>query len=120
MSQQPEWHPWLKMFTILGIVGGAIFTYASFVSLSEKESGSGQVVLLFLVLGPGSIVESIYTLYATDFYRRWRGVPLWKKLIAVLPIYVGLNVAVALFLITPFTRFITDAIGGGLGMSRRE
>ncbi len=117
-STEPEWHPWLKLFTIMSIPVGLICLIPGCSFLSDSDYMLDGIGLL--VLGVAVIAAGINTLRATDYFRRWNsGVSQRDKLIAYIAIYLGVNMTIALFFVAPFMRFITDAVGGGLGVNRR-
>lgn len=105
-----EWHPWLKLFTILAIPAGLMFSIGGWASLSTGDSTG----LPLLAVGIATILASVYALQTTDFYRRWNiGISSAARLAAYLAIYMGVMLTLALFFVAPFMRFITDAVGGG-------
>lgn len=120
-DQGNEWHPWLKMFTIFAIPAGLLLAGSS--SCGAFGSGRPEDVLggiFMLIVSVGGIFAAIRTLKVTDYFRRWSTVSGSDKLMAYWAIYLGICLFIALFFVAPFTRFLTDAVGGGLGVSNRS
>lgn len=120
-ARQVEWHPWLKMFTILAIPAGLLLAPMGFFSFGG-DSNNSIVVFLGVIAGLaipiGIIGAAIHTLKVSDYFRKWSSVTGKDRLIAYVAIYFGVNMFIALFLVAPFMRFVTDAVGGGLGVRR--
>lgn len=94
----------------MAIPAGLIFLLGGITGLSTGDS----IGLLIFVGGVATLTASIYALKATDFYRHWNsGVSPQAKLAAILAIYMGIMMTIALFFLAPFMRFITDAVGSG-------
>ena len=122
-TQGNEWHPWLKMFTILAIPAGLLLAPMGFFGLGGDSNNSIVVflgVVMGLVIPIGIIGAAVHTLRVSDYFRRWSEVTGKDRLFAYLAIYMGLNMFIALLVVAPFMRFITDAVGGGLGVSNRS
>lgn len=121
-SQGNEWHPWLKMFTILSIPAGFLFLLMSCGAFNSSNDPfvSFLTGVVSLILPIGGIYAGFHTLKVTDYFRRWSMVTGKDRFIAYFAIYLGINLAIALFFVAPFTRFLTDAVGGGLGISSRN
>lgn len=114
-STEPERHPWLLTFTIMAIPAGLLFLLGGWAGGSSGDS----LGFLYFVGGVATLIASPYALIATDLYRRWdSGIPSQVRFAAYLAIYVGVLMSIALFFVTPFVRFITDAVGGGPGTKR--
>lgn len=127
---EPEWHPWLKLFTIMAIPEGLLFTFPNCLLIFEIGNAPNPLgalliwvvsILLSILPGAALIWASVHTLQATDYFRRWNsGVSQRDKWIGYVTIYFGVMMTIALFFVAPFMRFITDTVGGGLGVSRRS
>ncbi len=109
-SHNPEWHPWLKLFTILAIFPGSVLWF-----LIGMEGVKSDFDICFgLVMPVGMILVAIRTLSVTDFFRRWdNGLSQRDRSIGMIAIILGAMIAIALFFASPFFRLITDWIGGG-------
>ena len=114
-STEPELHPWLLTFTIMAIPAGLAFLIGGWAGASSGEFSA----FLYFVGGVATLIASPYALISTDLYRHWdSGISSQVRFAAYLAIYVGVLMSIALFFVTPFVRFIADAVGGGPGANR--
>jgi membrane-bound metal-dependent hydrolase YbcI (DUF457 family) len=124
-STEPEWHPWLKHYTIMAVFEGLFFLIPSCglsfeISRAPNPSGAVFVVILTALPSVALILASSYTLQATDYFRKWdRGVSQLNKFIGFSVVILGLMFSIALLFVPSITRFFTDAVGGGIGSNRR-
>ena len=113
-SEQSEWHPWLKLFTILAIFPGSCLWFIMGVTGGGRTSSLFWLLFTATIFPVMMIIAAIYTLRVTDYFRRWNyGISKRDRAIGQFPIIIGIMVAIALFFVAPFMRFITDLIGGG-------
>lgn len=115
-----EHHPWLKMFTIMGIPLGLLVFIFGFGAFDEMQPLIGRIgaSLLWLV-GAFIIYACIRTLKRTDYFRYWRvGLKKSDKYYAYFAITLGVYMTIALIFVVPVMRLVTDLVGGG-GSRRR-
>lgn len=108
-ATEPEWHPWLKLFTTMAMVAGLITILPICLMASSISDLLGAVLFMMLNVAPGValIWASLHTLKATDHFRRWNsGVSQRDKLIGYVVIFFGIAMTIALFFAIPFMRFI--------------
>jgi hypothetical protein len=116
---EDEWHPWLKLFTIMGVPAGLLFLIPSTIDIYDalfKGFGTGDYLTdIFNILWGGIILyASIRTLGKTDYFRKWSScVSLSDKIFAYIAIIMGFGVCIGLIFAAPIYRFMTDSIGGG-------
>jgi hypothetical protein len=110
MSQSHEHHPWLKLFTLLGMVFGALLILPAVVLLARMDSlaAGGVGLLLASVL---LIAGGVRTLSRSMYFYTWRKVRGWDRVIALVMMVFGVILFIPFFFAAPLMRLFSDPIG---------
>lgn len=122
MKSYPEHHPWLRIFTVLSILAGALVAVAGLAALSDPYDSEAVLYgSLATIGGIGIVWAGIHTLRATEGFKRWdSGVSERDKAIGTLCIVLGAYISIGLIFALPFIRFVEGTVGEGLGVRRRR
>jgi hypothetical protein len=105
MNQQQypeEDHPVLKYISFWAIVYSIVELILGFKIVSSEKTGIWLILIGFVVFG-----ITLHILIRSKLFRHWdHGSPIYLHLLAIIPFFFGSLVAIGLFLLIPFMKWI--------------